>query len=135
MKVNGCEVGELAIDAAVAGSHGVPPLLVVSDDKAVAEAIEFFPGITTAQTKVGYSWNSALSKHPLRVLAEIETAAKATATEGTQMKPFAFDSPLEFEIRHKRIDTADNACLPANGWERIDAHTVRRQLSAITDLC
>jgi len=134
MKVNGCEVGELAIDAAVAGTHGVPPLLVASDDKAVTEANEFFPGITTVQTKIGYSWNSALSKHPRRVLGEIEAAAKAAATDYGKMKPFAFDSPLKFEIRHKRIDTADHACLPANGWERVDAHTVKRQLKAITDL-
>lgn len=134
IKINGREVGELAIDAAVSGAHGVAPLLVVSDDKAVAEANEFFPGITTVQTKIGYSWNSALSKHPRRVLAEIEAAAKTAATERSKMGPFTFDAPLECEIRHKRIDSADQACLPANGWQRVDAHTVKRQLSAITDL-
>lgn len=133
IKINGTEVGEMAIDAAVAGALGVPPLLVASDDKAVAEAREFFPGITAVQTKVGYSWNSALSKHPRRVLQEIEAAAQAAALSRANVKPFAFASPLEVEIRHKRIDTADEACLPAYGWQRVDAYTVKRRLNAITD--
>lgn len=133
IKINGREVGELAIDAAIAGTHGVPPLLVVSDDKAVAEAREFFPGITTVTTKIGYSWNAALSKHPRRVLKEIETAAQTAVANRATAKSFAFNSPLEVEIRHKRIDTADEACLPVNGWTRVDAYTVRRTFSSITD--
>lgn len=133
IKVNGREVGELAIDAAIAGTHGVPPLLVVSDDKAVAEARELFPGITTVTTKVGYGWNAALSKHPRRVLGEIEAAAQTAAVNRAQARPFAFTPPLAVEIRHKRIDTADEACLPINGWSRLDAYTVRRTFSSITD--
>ena len=134
IKLNGREVGELAIDAAVAGTHGVPPLFVASDDKAIAEAKQLFPGITTVTTKIGYSWNAALSKHPRRVLAEIEAAAQAAATNRRQMKPFAFRGPLKVEIRHKRIDTADEACLPVHGWQRVDAYTVRRTIQKITDL-
>jgi D-amino peptidase len=133
IKLNGHEVGELAVDAAVAGIHGVPPLFVASDDKAVAEAREFFPGITAVTTKLGYSWNAALSPHPRRVLREIETAAQAAATNPTRVRPFSFATPLEVEIRHKRIDTADDACRPANGWHRVDAYTVRRTLNAVTD--
>lgn len=134
IKINGREVGELAIDAAIAGTHGVPPLLVASDDKAVAEAREFFPGVSIVQTKLGYSWNAALSKHPRRVLAEIEAAAQTAGKNRAAMKPFAFTTPLEVEIRHKRIDTADEACLPVYGWQRVDAYTVKRPLNAITDL-
>ncbi len=133
IKINDREVGELAVDAAVAGTLGVPPLFVASDDKAVAEAQEFFPGITTVTTKIGYSWNAALSKHPRRVLKEIEAAAKEAATNRAAMKPFNFTAPLTVEIRHKRIDTADEACLPAHGWQRVDAYTVKRQLNVITD--
>ncbi|MFM1851065.1 MAG: DppA1 [Verrucomicrobiota bacterium] len=133
IKLNGREVGEIAIDAAVAGAHGVPVLFMASDDKAVAEANEFFPGITTVTTKVGYSWNAALSKHPRRVLAEIEAAAQAAARNPGGVKPFAFTAPLELEIRHKRIDTADEACLPRHGWQRVDAYTVKRTLRSVTD--
>lgn len=133
IKINGREVGEMAVDAAVAGLLGVPPLLVASDDKAVAEAREFFPGITTVTTKVGYSWNAALSKHPRRVLKEIEAAVQTAVAHRAQVPPFAFSTPLEVEIRYKRIDAADEACRPANGWRRLDAYTVGRRLERITD--
>ncbi len=134
IKINGREIGEMAVDAAVAGAKGVPAIFVASDDKAVAEAKAFFPGITVVTTKVGYSWNAALSKHPRRVLREIEAAAQSAATDRAKVKPFAFASPLEVEIRHKRIDSADEACLPAYGWQRVDAYTVKRSINAITDL-
>jgi D-amino peptidase len=134
IKINGREAGELAIDAAIAGMHGVPPLFVASDDKAVAEARGFFPGITTVTTKTGYSWSAALSKHPRRVLREIEAAAQCAAAGRARMQPFAFAAPLLVEIRHKRIDTADEACLPIYGWERVDAFTVKRTINAVTDL-
>ncbi len=134
IKFNGREVGELAVDAAVAGTLGVPPLFVASDDKAVAEAEEFFPGITTVTTKTGYSWNAALSKHPKRVLREIEAAAHQAARNRARMQPFTLPGPIEVEIRHKRIDTADEACLPAQGWTRVDAYTVKRTIAAPTDL-
>jgi D-amino peptidase len=134
IKLNGREIGELAVDAAVAGALGVPPLFVASDDKCVAEAREFFPGITTVTTKIGHGWNAALSKHPRRVLAEIEAAARQAAVNRAQMQPFSLPGPLEVEIRHKRIDTADEACLPVYGWTRVDAFTVRRTIAKLTDL-
>jgi D-amino peptidase len=134
IKLNGREVGELAIDAAVAGALGVPAIFMASDDKAVAEAREFFPGITTVTTKTGYSWNAALSKHPRRVLAEIETAAQQAALNRTRMRPYTLPGPLEVEIRHKRIDSADEACLPVYGWSRVDAYTVKRNIATLTEL-
>jgi D-amino peptidase len=134
IKLNGREVGELAIDAAVAGQRGVPPLLVVSDDRAVAEAGELFPGITTVQTKIGYGWNAALSKHPRRVLPEIEAAARSAAEGRAGRAPFTLPGPLEVEIRYKRIDDADAAVRPGLGWARVDAYTVRRTLATIDEL-
>ena len=59
MFVNGREVGEIGVDAAIAGEHGVPVVLVVGDDKACAEAREWIPGVATCPTKVGTSWQSA----------------------------------------------------------------------------
>jgi D-amino peptidase len=134
LKVNGVEVGEMAIDAAVAGTFGVPPLFVASDDKAVAEAGQFFPGIQTVTTKVGLSWSAALSKHPKRVEAEIYEGVKRAITHRATMQPFAFESPLTLEMRFKRIDAADAAARSKSGWTRVDAHTVSRTVDSILDL-
>jgi len=67
------------------------------------------------------------------VLAEIEAAAQQAARNRTQVKPFTLPGPLEVEIRHKRIDTADQACLPVQGWTRVDAYTVKRTIQKLTD--
>ena len=127
-------LAHLGVVASVAGAHGVPVLFVASDDKAVAEIEALLPGVATVTTKIGYSWNSALSKHPRRVLSEIEATVQAAVAQRATIKPFTLPGPLEVEIRHKRIDTADEACLPVYGWQRVDAYTVKRTIQALTDL-
>lgn len=66
----------MAIDAAAAGVYGVPVIFVASDDKGVREAQRFFPGVETVTTKQAMGWNAAVSKHPLRVVDEIEAGVK-----------------------------------------------------------
>ncbi len=51
MWLNGREVGEIGLDAAIAAEHGVPVVMVSGCDKAVAEAREWLPGVVTCQTK------------------------------------------------------------------------------------
>lgn len=53
MFLNGREIGEIGIDAAIAGEHGVPVVLVIGDDQACEEAREWIPGVVTCATKVG----------------------------------------------------------------------------------
>ena len=123
----------MAIDGAMAGERGVPVIFASSDDKGVAEARRFFPGIETVATKHAMGWNAAVSKHPKRAVNEIyETIQKAVARIGT-LKPFTFESPLTFEIRHKRIEAAQAASRGAGGWERVDPYTVRRILKSMHD--
>ena len=133
MKVNGRLVGEIEIDAAVAGAHGVPLVLLSSDDKAVAATAGAMPWVEAVVTKHSLGWNAARSKHPARVVEEIRAAAARAAGRLDAMKPFAFGSPLELEIRFKRIDTADAACCHDHRWRRVDACTIARTLEAITD--
>ena len=51
MWLNGREVGEIGVDAAIAAEHKVPVVLVSGCDKVVAEAREWIPGVVTCQTK------------------------------------------------------------------------------------
>ena len=133
IKVNGQEVGEMAIDGAMAGERGVPLIFVASDDKGTAEARRFFPGIETVTTKQGFAWNAAVSKHPKRVVDEIhETIQKAVARLDI-FKPFTFESPIEFEIRFKRLEAAQAASRGFKSGERIDPYTVRYQFESLHD--
>lgn len=51
MWLNGREVGEIGVDAAIAAEQGVPVVMVSGCDKALAEAREWIPGVVTCQTK------------------------------------------------------------------------------------
>ena len=133
VKVNGEPVGELAIDAAVAGALGVPPLFCASDDKGTAEARRFFPGVETVTTKTAYGWNAAVSKHPRRAVKEIYDGVRHAVERRGEMKPFTFPSPLDYEVRFKRIEAAESASRGTGTGTRVDAYTVRWTLGDIRD--
>lgn len=133
MKVNGKEVGEMAIDAAMAGEKGVPVIFVSSDDKGTAEAEAFFPGVETVTTKQAMGWNCAVSKHPKRAIHEIFEGVQQAVAKRDTIKPFAFESPLEFEVRYKRLERAESVSRGYKSAERIDPYTVRYQLDGISD--
>lgn len=124
MKINGENVGELQIDAAIAGKAGVPVLFVSSDDICVAQAKKSFPGAVFVETKRALAWNSCISKHPDAVCEEIASAVrKAMQTHGTV---FRLPVPFAYEVTYKRIEYAQGCSLhsPDNqpfGWK--DAYT------------
>src|SRR5512139_4064813 len=76
IRVNGRLVGEIALDAAVAGELGVPLLFVASDEKGCNEALSFMPWVETVATKQGFGRTCAHSKHPAVVEEEIYQAVR-----------------------------------------------------------
>ncbi|WLR59928.1 M55 family metallopeptidase [Guptibacillus hwajinpoensis] len=62
--INDQVVGELGMNAYVAGYFGVPILFVAGDDRAALEAEELIPNITTAVVKETISRSSALLLSP-----------------------------------------------------------------------
>lgn len=133
MKINGQEVGEIEVDAAMAGERGVPLIFLASDDRAVAEAHAFFPGLETVTTKQGLGWNAAISKHPKRVVEEIYQGVQRAVARRTQFIPFRFSEPLTFEIRYKRMDAAQAASRGFKAGQRLDPFTVRWELEKLSD--
>jgi len=135
MKVNGVEVGELAIDAAIAGAAGVPLIFCAGDDKAVAEAARFFPDIETVATKTAYGWNAAVSRHPERAVRDIYDGVRRACTRLPDFQPFTFagEPPLRFEIRYKRLEQVEAACRPPGHGRRVDAYTVTWELADLRD--
>lgn len=133
MKVNGEEVGEIGIDGSVAGERGVPVIFVASDDKGTAEAQRIFPGVETVTTKMAMGWNAAVSKHPKRVIAEIYETIQKVMPKLKKIKPFTFPSPIEFEIRFKRIEAAQAATRGFKIGDRVDPYTVRHTLQSMQE--
>ncbi|NMA96288.1 MAG: M55 family metallopeptidase [Clostridiales bacterium] len=132
IKINEREVGEIAIDAAMAGEKGVPVILVASDDKGAKEAKDFLPWAETVATKIGFGRNAALSKHPDRVIDEIYEKTKRAVKRLGEMRPFAFEEPMDMEIRFKKLEGAEGMG-KSDGWKRIDAYTVKGRLNKISE--
>ena len=69
----------------------------------------------------------------MRAIGEIYEGAKQAYLRVGEAKPFTFEEPLLFEIRYKRIESAQAASRGYKGGERIDPYTVRFELDSITD--
>jgi D-amino peptidase len=98
--INGRKCGEIAIDAAVAGTMGKPVILVSGDDKACAEAELFLPGVVTAAVKKGLSAEGAihLPKERAYELIRRQAAAAIKKAEEGGCQPFRIDSPVTLRL-------------------------------------
>lgn len=99
IKINGKEVDEAMINAAVAGHYRVPLGFVSGDDKLI-ESIKstFGKKIQTVITKYSRSRFAAVTKHPKDVWRELKKKAKKAARKVKQFKPFSFQYPCLIEL-------------------------------------
>ncbi len=143
--VNGRPMGELGLNAAVAGAYGVPVVLVAGDQAVAAEAGELFGDSTIAvEVKESRAHLAAESVHPKVARAMLREAAARAVRECPAVPPLAIGTPVEFEIVLARPVYADLAAM-IDGAERLDGRTVRftrptmvdtyRILRLITVLC
>jgi D-amino peptidase len=121
MWLNGTRIGEIGMDAALAGTLGVPVLMVSSCEAGTLEAKSFLPGTITYATKRGYSRNCALSKIPSVACRGIEEAARRAVGQINEIKPFVVDPPYELKREYKFESSADRIRPP---WTRVDPRTV-----------
>ena len=93
MWLNGREVGEIGVDAAIAAEYKVPVVMVSGDDKCCAEARSWLPGVVTCQTKVGTGPQSAdlLPLDKSRRLITQKT--KESLAERKEIRPIKIDYP------------------------------------------
>jgi D-amino peptidase len=93
MWLNGQEVGEIGVDAAIAAEHNVPVVMVSGDDKCCAEARSWLPGVVTCQTKVGTGPQSAdlLPLEESRRLITLKT--KEAVAKRNEIRPIEIEYP------------------------------------------
>lgn len=133
IEVNGVQMGEVEIDAAIAGEMGVPVIFVSSDDKCVDEARRFLPWVEAVVTKQSFGWNAALSKHPKRVEQETYEAVARAVTRLPEMRSFRVDSPVTVRLHYKRMEDAERQARSDTRWRRIDAYTTEAVFERLSD--
>lgn len=122
--INGLEVGETAINAAIAGYHRVPLVFVSGDLAVTKEAEELIPNIGTVAVKEAVSRTAAKCLHPKRARGLIKKGvADAVRRRGT-IKPFTFKPPIEVKVKYANSAMADAVAFMPSA-ERLDGRTIR----------
>jgi len=98
MKVNGLSVGEIGLEALMAGESGVPLVLVTADSEGCKEAEALLPGTLTVCVKQSLGNASALCYPPAITGPKLRAAAKSCASVAAQLKPYVIEGPIELEM-------------------------------------
>jgi D-amino peptidase len=124
VRVNGEPVTEADLNAAYAGTYGVPVGLVTGDDKICAVAAKRLPGVRTVVVKEAFGRNVARSLHPQAAREAIRKAsAEAVAALG-ELRPYTVEPSVVLEADIANTSATD-LCALAPGVERIGPRTVR----------
>jgi D-amino peptidase len=124
VRLNGTEMPEAGINAAVAGHFNVPVIMISGDDAAVQEAQDLIGGIEGAVVKWANSFHSARSLHPEDAYDLIRQKVKAAIGRIGELKPYKLQTPVTLEVTFKHYRPSQVLTfLPI--VERIDAHSIR----------
>ena len=124
VRVNGEPVTEAELNAAFAGTYGVPVGLVTGDDKICALASKKIPGVRTVMVKEAYGRNVARSLHPQVARDAIRKAAGEAVAGKGDLSPYLIEPPIMLEADIANTSATD-LCALAPGAERTGPRTVR----------
>ncbi|MED4586548.1 M55 family metallopeptidase [Brevibacillus choshinensis] len=122
--LNGKEVGEAGLNAAIAGAFGVPVVLVTGDSQTAQEVEEDIPGVFTVAVKTGITGLSSQAIHPVRARELIRNQAKEALIHRSKVQPLEpkAQNTIEVEFTKSQFATAVS-WMP--GVELIEGRTVR----------
>jgi D-amino peptidase len=113
--LNGVEVGEYGLNAALAGYFGVPVVLITSDQTACAQAKELLGAdLETVVVKEAMGRAAAKSLHPTKVHALIRDAAARAVASRKKRAPFTFKSPITLRLALARSSQAERCLMMPN---------------------
>jgi len=124
VRLNGVEMLEASINAAIAGDFGVPVVMISGDDAVVEEARRVVGDMEGAVVKWSLGFHSARTLMPEASYALIRERVGAALARLGDFQPYRMEGPVELEISFKNYMPAEvMAYLPI--VERVDAHTIR----------
>ncbi len=124
IKVNGIEMPELGINAAVAGYYGVPVVAISGDSSVCRQAKELLGNeVVTIEVKKGIGRYAAWTLTPEKARKLIKEKVKEALLKRNRIKPFVLKPPLKFEISFLySYQTEYPVLIP--GVKRVNARTV-----------
>lgn len=117
--VNGRSIGEIGIDAYIAGEHGVPVIMVSGDDKACKEAGEWLPKAVLCQVKKGFSCGGARMPSFAQTHALITECAEKAVRQAKSCPLLKPETPVTF-----KLEMVSRSRMPVNpAYKALDART------------
>ena len=132
VRVNGEPWSEASLNAALAGTYGVPVGLVTGDDKACAEAAKQIPTVRTLAVKEALGRGVAKTLHPQVARGSIRRAAAEVVSNPSELRPFRPDPPFVLEADVLNTGIAE-LCALAPGCERVGPRTLRFQTESFPE--
>ncbi|MFJ3820699.1 M55 family metallopeptidase [Streptomyces nodosus] len=111
VRVAGRSLGEIGLNAAMAGHLGVPVVLLSGDDSACAELCELVPSAVTVAVKQALGQGAAVALHPEEARERLRRAAAEAVTRHERVSPLNLAGPLEVEVDLSAPFTVDLATL------------------------
>lgn len=138
VRLNGLSVGEVGLNAALAGTFGVPVAVVSGDQSLAAECRALLgDGVDTVVVKEAISRHAARSVAPERAQALIRDAMKHAVQQRQQGRSIAraltVPTPTTLEVEFVSTVHADHAAM-VPGFRRATPRTVSFQANAYRDL-
>ncbi|KFK89082.1 D-aminopeptidase [Streptomyces sp. JS01] len=124
VRVTGRSLGEIGLNAAMAGHLGVPVVLLSGDDAACAEAAALIPEAVTVPVKEALGMAAAVTLHPEEARDRLRRAAADAVSRRTEIPPLALTGPLDVEIDLASPHTIDLATLVPGVSRTAGARTV-----------
>jgi D-amino peptidase len=122
--VNGTPCSEALLNAALAGSHGVPVVLITGDRTIVEESTRAMPWAVGVAVKDAIGFSAVNSLTPGAACEAIAAGAREAIGRVGLAKPFVFNPPFELTIETLAVEHADFIELMP-GFDRIGGRAVR----------
>jgi D-amino peptidase len=98
IRLNNLVVGEIGMEASVAGDFDVPLWLVTGDSAGMAEAEDIVPGVQTVTVKQAMGEFEAQCYVPKKTAQMIYNAAASIIKSKPKVKPLKIAGPIEMQI-------------------------------------
>ena len=121
VRLNGREMLEASINAAIAGDFGVPVVMISGDDAVVEEARRVVGDMEGAIVKWSLGFHSVRTLMPEAAYALIKERVRAALGRLDDFQPYTMDGPVELEISFK------TTC-PPRSWRTSRTSTVSTRI-------
>lgn len=104
-------VGEIGMNAYVAGYYDVPVIMIAGDDGACREAKELMPHVVTVPVKETISRSAVKTLHPTKTQALLKEKVKESLNDIKNMKPLIPPKNPFLRVEFSNYGQAENAAI------------------------